>query len=116
MQEGLQGARAGDGRIFVEKVAKHGLEMNLIDVDNSFTGKKVTIYGGGPRGLCRELVKDLAHEFKMNRAKADWRARRDQDDKGFGACGREVSCGGWLTDFSPVSIRMAKEQNLLCIP
>lgn len=106
------------GRIFVEKVAKHGLEMNLIDVDNSFTGKKVTIYFTAEgRVDFRELVKDLAHEFKM-RIELRQIGVRDETKmiKGFGACGREVCCGGWLTDFSPVSIRMAKEQNLSLHP
>lgn len=105
-------------QIFIEKVRKHGLEMHLIDVEYAFSGNKITFYFTAEgRVDFRELVKDLAHEFKM-RIELRQIGVRDETKvvKGLGPCGREVCCGHWLVDFTPVSIKMAKDQNLSLHP
>ncbi|MDO4753952.1 MAG: stage 0 sporulation family protein [Bacillota bacterium] len=105
-------------RIFVEKVAKHGLEMNLIEVEYAFSGNKITFYfTADGRVDFRELVKDLAYEFKM-RIELRQIGVRDETKivGGLGPCGRPCCCGQWLADFTPVSIKMAKDQNLSLHP
>lgn len=104
--------------IFKEKVKKHGLEMNLVEVEPSFNNSKITFYFTAEgRVDFRELVKDLAHEFRM-RIELRQIGVRDESKvvKGIGPCGREVCCGQWLADFAPVSIKMAKDQNLSLHP
>ncbi len=104
--------------ICAEKVAKHNLEMKLIDCEYTFDGKKVLFYfTADGRVDFRELVKDLASVF---RTRIELRQIGVRDETkllgGIGICGREVCCHAHLTDFIPVSVRMAKEQNLSLNP
>ena len=97
-----------------ERVAVHGLEMKLIRAEYAFDRTKLTFYfTADGRVDFRELVKDLAGLF---RTRIELRQVGVRDETrifgGIGACGRELCCATWLPDFVPVSIKMAKEQNL----
>lgn len=101
-----------------EKIAKHNLDMKLIDVEYTFDGSKILFYFTSEgRVDFRELVKDLAGIF---RTRIELRQVGVRDEArllgGLGICGREFCCGGFLKDFEPVSIKMAKEQNLSLNP
>lgn len=101
-----------------EKIAKHGLDMKLIDVEYTFDGSKILFYfTSDGRVDFRELVKDLAGVF---RTRIELRQVGVRDEArllgGLGICGRAFCCGGFLKDFEPVSIKMAKEQNLSLNP
>ncbi len=101
-----------------EKVDKHGLEMKLVDVEYTFDNSKVIFYfTADGRVDFRELVKDLAGVFKM-RIELRQIGVRDETKMmgGIGSCGRELCCHAWLPDFEPVSIKMAKVQNLSLNP
>ncbi|MCR5481594.1 MAG: stage 0 sporulation family protein [Clostridia bacterium] len=101
-----------------EKVDKHGLEMKLIDVEYTFDNSKVIFYfTADGRVDFRELVKDLASVFKM-RIELRQIGVRDEAKMvgGIGSCGRPLCCNKWLADFEPVSIKMAKVQNLSLNP
>ena len=101
-----------------EKVDKHGLEMKLVDVEYTFDNSKVIFYfTADGRVDFRELVKDLASVFKM-RIELRQIGVRDETKMmgGIGSCGRELCCHAWLPDFEPVSIKMAKVQNLSLNP
>lgn len=101
-----------------EKVDKHGLEMKLIDVEYTFDNSKVVFYfTADGRVDFRELVKDLASVFKM-RIELRQIGVRDEAKMlgGIGSCGRALCCHSWLADFEPVSIKMAKVQNLSLNP
>lgn len=101
-----------------EKVDKHGLEMKLIDVEYTFDNSKVIFYfTADGRVDFRELVKDLASVFKM-RIELRQIGVRDEAKMmgGIGACGRSLCCHSWLAEFEPVSIKMAKVQNLSLNP
>ncbi len=105
-------------KIFLEKVKKHNLGMNLVETEYAFSGAKLTFYfTADGRVDFRELVKDLVHEFKL-RIELRQIGVRDETKtlKGLAPCGRGVCCGHWLTDFTPVSIKMAKDQNLSLHP
>ncbi len=105
-------------KIFVEKVKKHELKMNLVEAEYAFSGGKLTFYfTADGRVDFRELVKDLAYEFKL-RIELRQIGARDETKavKGLAPCGRGVCCGHWLSDFTPVSIKMAKDQNLSLHP
>ncbi len=100
--------------IFINKARKHKLEMKLIDVEYTFDQKKAIFYFTAEgRVDFRELVKDLASIFKV-RIELRQIGVRDEAKlfKGLGVCGRTTCCAQWLGDFTPVSIKMAKEQNL----
>ena len=100
--------------IFITKAKKHQLEMKLIDVEYTFDQKKAIFYFTAEgRVDFRELVKDLASIFKV-RIELRQIGVRDEAKifKGLGVCGRTTCCAQWLGDFTPVSIKMAKEQNL----
>jgi cell fate regulator YaaT (PSP1 superfamily) len=100
--------------IFIKKAKKHHLEMKLIDVEYTFDNKKAIFYFTAEgRVDFRELVKDLASIFKV-RIELRQIGVRDEAKifKGLGVCGRTTCCAQWLGDFTPVSIKMAKEQNL----
>nr|WP_320024108.1 stage 0 sporulation family protein [uncultured Acetobacterium sp.] len=100
--------------IFTTKAKKHKLEMKLIDVEYTFDQKKAIFYFTAEgRVDFRELVKDLASIFKV-RIELRQIGVRDEAKifKGLGVCGRTTCCAQWLGDFTPVSIKMAKEQNL----
>jgi len=101
-----------------EKVDKHGLDMKLIDVEYTFDNSKIIFYfTSDGRVDFRELVKDLAQVFKM-RIELRQIGVRDEAKMlgGIGSCGRALCCHSWLSDFEPVSIKMAKVQNLSLNP
>lgn len=104
--------------ICLEKIAKRGLEMKLIDAEYTFDNNKVLFYfTADGRVDFRELVKDLAAVFKT-RIELRQIGVRDETKivGGIGICGRELCCHKHLSDFVPVSIKMAKEQNLSLNP
>ncbi len=104
--------------ICLQKIAKHGLEMKLIDVEYTFDNNKVLFYFTADGRIdFRELVKDLAAVFKT-RIELRQIGVRDETKilGGIGICGRELCCHKHLSDFVPVSIKMAKEQNLSLNP
>lgn len=95
-------------------IQKHGLAMKLVDVDYSFDGSNVVFYFTSEgRVDFRELVKDLASELKT-RIELRQVGVRDEAKMvgGLGPCGRNLCCSLFLPDFEPVSIKMAKEQDL----
>ncbi len=101
-----------------KKVAEHGLPMRLIDVEYTFDmGKIIFYFTAEGRVDFRELVKDLASIFKT-RIELRQIGVRDEAKMlgGIGACGRVLCCCSFLGEFEPVSIRMAKEQNLSLNP
>ncbi|MFW5552887.1 MAG: PSP1 domain-containing protein, partial [Prevotella pectinovora] len=101
-----------------EKVNKHKLEMKLIDVEYTFDNSKIIFYfTADGRVDFRELVKDLASVFKM-RIELRQIGVRDEAKMmgGIGTCGRALCCHTWLPEFEPVSIKMAKVQNLSLNP
>ena len=105
-------------KIFQEKIIKHGLEMKLIDAEYTFDNNKVLFYFTADGRIdFRELVKDLAAVFKM-RIELRQIGVRDETKilGGIGICGRVLCCNSYLSEFAPVSIKMAKEQNLSLNP
>ena len=101
-----------------EKIDKHGLVMKLIDVEYTFDNSKIVFYfTADGRVDFRELVKDLAGVFRM-RIELRQIGVRDEAKMlgGIGSCGRALCCHSWLADFQPVSIKMAKVQNLSLNP
>lgn len=104
--------------ICLKKVEEHGLNMKLIDVEYTFDNNKVIFYfTADGRVDFRELVKDLATIFKT-RIELRQIGVRDEAKMlgGMGACGRTLCCSTFLGDFTSVSIKMAKEQNLSLNP
>ena len=105
-------------KICLEKIKKHGLEMKLIDAEYTFDNNKVLFYFTADGRIdFRELVKDLASVFKT-RIELRQIGVRDESKilGGIGICGRELCCHSHLSEFIPVSIKMAKEQNLSLNP
>ena len=105
-------------RICLEKIAKHGLDMKLIDAEYTFDNNKVLFYFTADGRIdFRELVKDLAGVFKT-RIELRQIGVRDETKilGGIGICGRVLCCHSHLSEFVPVSIKMAKEQNLSLNP
>lgn len=105
-------------KICLEKIKKHGLEMKLIDAEYTFDNNKVLFYFTADGRIdFRELVKDLASVFKT-RIELRQIGVRDETKivGGIGICGRPLCCHTHLSDFIPVSIKMAKEQNLSLNP
>lgn len=101
-----------------EKVKKHNLEMKLIDVEYTFDNNKIIFYfTADGRVDFRELVKDLASVFRM-RIELRQIGVRDEAKMlgGIGSCGKSLCCASWLSDFQPVSIKMAKLQKLSLNP
>lgn len=101
-----------------EKIAKHKLDMKLVSVEYTFDNSKIIFYfTANGRVDFRDLVKDLASVFKM-RIELRQIGVRDEAKMlgGLGSCGRQICCGAFLGDFQPVSIKMAKEQNLSLNP
>lgn len=101
-----------------EKIAKHGLEMKLVECEYTFDGNKILFYFTAEgRVDFRELVKDLASVFKT-RIELRQIGVRDEARAcpGMGVCGRPFCCQTFLPDFIPVSIKMAKDQNLSLNP
>jgi len=104
--------------ICFEKIKKHGLEMKLIDAEYTFDNNKVLFYFTADGRIdFRELVKDLASVF---RTRIELRQIGVRDETkirgGIGICGRPLCCHTYLSEFAPVSIKMAKEQNLSLNP
>lgn len=105
-------------KICLEKIRKHELEMKLIDAEYTFDNNKVLFYFTADGRIdFRELVKDLAGVFKT-RIELRQIGVRDETKimGGIGICGRPLCCHSYLSDFVPVSIKMAKEQNLSLNP
>lgn len=105
-------------RICKEKIKKHNLEMKLIDAEYTFDNNKVLFYFTADGRIdFRELVKDLASVF---RTRIELRQVGVRDETkimgGIGICGRTLCCHSFLSEFIPVSIKMAKEQNLSLNP
>lgn len=105
-------------RICLEKIRKHKLEMKLIDTEYTFDNNKVLFYFTADGRIdFRELVKDLAAVF---RTRIELRQIGVRDETkimgGIGICGRALCCNTYLSEFAPVSIKMAKEQNLSLNP
>lgn len=101
-----------------QKIAKHKLDMKLVNVEYGLQGSKITFYfTADGRVDFRDLVKDLASVF---RARIELRQIGVRDESrmvgGLGICGRVICCKQFLNDFHPVSIKMAKEQNLSLSP
>ena len=105
-------------KICLEKIKKHNLEMKLIDAEYTFDNNKVLFYFTADGRIdFRELVKDLASVFKT-RIELRQIGVRDETKivGGIGICGRALCCHTYLSEFIPVSIKMAKEQNLSLNP
>ena len=105
-------------KICHEKILHHKLEMKLIDAEYTFDNNKLMFYfTADGRVDFRDLVKDLAAVF---RTRIELRQIGVRDETkilgGYGICGRELCCRAYLSDFAPVSIKMAKEQNLSLNP
>lgn len=101
-----------------EKIDKHKLDMKLVDVEHTFDNSKIIFYfTSDGRVDFRELVKDLASVFKM-RIELRQIGVRDEAKLigGIGTCGKGLCCHSWLQEFEPVSIKMAKVQNLSLNP
>lgn len=104
--------------ICLKKIEEHGLEMNLVDVEYTFDNTKVIFYFTAEgRVDFRELVKDLASVFRI---RIELRQIGVRDEAkiigGLGPCGRPLCCTTFLGEFEPVSIKMAKDQNLSLNP
>ncbi len=104
--------------VCLEKIRKHELDMKLINAEYTFDGNKVLFYFTADGRIdFRELVKDLAAVF---RTRIELRQIGVRDETkirgGIGVCGRPLCCHTYLSDFAPVSIKMAKEQNLSLNP
>ena len=101
-----------------KKIAEHKLDMKLVSVEYAFDNSKALFYfTANGRVDFRSLVKDLASVFKM-RIELRQIGVRDEARMigGLGPCGRQICCGSFLEEFQPVSIKMAKEQNLSLNP
>lgn len=101
-----------------EKVAEHGLEMEVVKARYNFNGDRITFYFTADHRVdFRNLVRDLTRTF---RACVELRQLGPRDElkllEGWGACGRPLCCATWLTEFKPISIRMAKAQDLPLSP
>ena len=105
-------------KVCVEKIKKHNLSMKLIDTEYTFDNNKVLFYFTADGRIdFRELVKDLASVFKT-RIELRQVGVRDETKMlgGIGICGRPLCCNTYLSEFIPVSIKMAKEQSLSLNP
>ena len=105
-------------QICLEKIAKHKLEMKLVEAEYTFDNNKLLFYFTADGRIdFRELVKDLAAVF---RTRIELRQIGVRDETkirgGLGICGRPLCCSTYLTEFAAVSIKMAKEQNLSLNP
>ena len=105
-------------KICLEKIAKHKLDMKLVEAEYTFDNNKLLFYFTADGRIdFRELVKDLAAVF---RTRIELRQIGVRDETkimgGYGICGRQLCCHTFLSEFAPVSIKMAKEQNLSLNP
>ena len=111
--------RAKDAfEICKKRIAQHKLEMKLIEAEYTFDGSKILFYFAAEgRVDFRELVRDLASIFRMRIELRQIGVRDEAKLRGgLGICGRPLCCASFLDDFQPVSIKMAKEQNLSLNP
>ena len=104
--------------ICAQKISLHKLPMKLVDVEYTFDKHKVVFYfTAAERVDFRKLVRDLAQELKT---RIELRHIQVRDEAkivgGLGICGRELCCASWLTEFKPISMKMAKRQNLSLNP
>ncbi|HQH69250.1 MAG TPA: regulatory iron-sulfur-containing complex subunit RicT [Candidatus Hydrogenedentes bacterium] len=104
--------------ICAQKIAQHKLSMKLVDVEYTFDKHKVIFYfTAAERVDFRKLVRDLAQELKT---RIELRHIQVRDEAklvgGLGVCGRELCCACWLTEFQPISMKMAKRQSLSLNP
>lgn len=104
--------------VCAEKIAQHKLPMKLVDVEYTFDKHKIVFYfTAAERVDFRKLVRDLAQELKT---RIELRHIQVRDEAkivgGLGVCGRELCCASWLTEFKPISMKMAKRQNLSLNP
>lgn len=102
----------------IEKIKQRNMDMKLVECEYSFDRKKIIFYfTADDRVDFRELVKDLAQEFK---ARIELRHIQVRDEAkivgGIGTCGRELCCTTWMKEFMPISMKMAKRQNLSLNP
>ena len=102
----------------IEKIKERKMDMKLVECEYSFDRKKIVFYfTAEDRVDFRDLVKDLAQEFK---ARIELRHIQVRDEAkiigGIGTCGRELCCTTWMKDFMPISMKMAKRQNLSLNP
>lgn len=105
-------------QVFKEKIESHQLEMKSVDAEYTFDRSKLIFYfTADGRVDFRELVKDLAAVFRV-RIELRQIGVRDEAKLlgGIGPCGRLLCCSTWMGEFDPVSIRMAKDQNLSLNP
>ena len=105
-------------KVCLEKIAKHNLDMKLVDAEYTFDNNKLLFYFTADGRIdFRDLVKDLASVF---RTRIELRQIGVRDETkvlgGLGICGRELCCKTFLPEFAPVSIKMAKEQSLSLNP
>lgn len=105
-------------QICLKKIKDRKLPMKLVDVEVTFDKKKIIFYfTADDRVDFRELVRDLAHDL---RARIEMRHIQVRDEAkmvgGLGGCGRELCCSSWMNEFRPISMRMAKAQNLSLNP
>ena len=105
-------------QVCLEKIKKHNLDMKLIDCEYTFDNNKVLFYFTADGRIdFRELVKDVASVFKTRIELRQIGVRDETKIKGgIGICGRDLCCNTFLSEFIPVSIKMAKEQNLSLNP
>ena len=112
-------AREKETHVFCQnKIAERNLDMKLVKVEYIFDGSKAIFYFTADGRIdFRDLVKDLAQQFHT---RIEMRQIGVRDEAkivgGFGICGRELCCSSFLRDFAPVSVKMAKEQNLALNP
>lgn len=104
--------------ICLKKIKDRKLPMKLVDVEVTFDKRKIIFYfTADDRVDFRELVRDLAHDL---RARIEMRHIQVRDEAkmvgGLGGCGRELCCSSWMNEFRPISMRMAKAQNLSLNP
>jgi cell fate regulator YaaT (PSP1 superfamily) len=105
-------------RMCIDKIKSRSMDMKLVDCEYSFDRKKIIFYFTAEERVdFRDLVKDLAQEFK---ARIELRHIQVRDEAkivgGIGTCGRELCCTTWMKDFMPISMKMAKKQNLALNP
>lgn len=117
VEENQKAAKSAMG-VCLEKIRNHGLEMKLVDAEYTFDRNKIIFYfTADGRVDFRELVRDLAAVF---RTRIELRQIGVRDEAkmlgGLGPCGRVLCCSSFLGDFEPVSIKMAKDQNLSLNP
>jgi len=102
----------------LRRIVERSMQMKLVRVEYQFDGSKaIFFFTADGRVDFRDLVKDLAHTFHT---RIEMRQIGVRDESkitgGIGICGRELCCSSWLRDFQPVSVKMAKEQNLALNP